>query len=239
MATTALDENDNKKIIAYIFEARRDYCNFFPKNNLPRVLQQLEKENFHERRLQQVPFWSWCLWYHKLREKTDIEYQSSFLSFFGFTNCSYFVMLLPPGPLGADTLGDVVRGSKKLRLRELFTCRTSLLRVLTLVSFHLLKRIRYLGLSGVVFRLRVAPNGLYRPVNVWLPAAATSLSITFFGSFRVSKLIKLLLRASFEAGCIFSRIDLEFWEDWLCLRLILMVSLIFSLIVSLSLYLDL
>jgi hypothetical protein len=56
MATTALDENDNKKIIAYIFEARRDYCNFFPKNNLPRVLLQLEKENFHERRLQQIPF---------------------------------------------------------------------------------------------------------------------------------------------------------------------------------------
>lgn len=43
-----MEENENKRIIAYIFETRKDYCNFFPKNNFNHILLRCEKENCKE-----------------------------------------------------------------------------------------------------------------------------------------------------------------------------------------------
>jgi hypothetical protein len=44
-----MEENENKLVIAYIFEKRRDYSNFFPKNNFNHVMLRCEKENCLER----------------------------------------------------------------------------------------------------------------------------------------------------------------------------------------------
>lgn len=38
---TAFEENDNKKVISYLFEKRYDYINFFSNNNFDKVLQKL------------------------------------------------------------------------------------------------------------------------------------------------------------------------------------------------------
>lgn len=45
---TCLEESANKQIIAYIFERRRDYTNFFPKNNFNHILLKMENENYLE-----------------------------------------------------------------------------------------------------------------------------------------------------------------------------------------------